>query len=119
MANEVLKTFRDGDDAKRLYVKGTDSYPRDEYTPTKERLAFLVDGGFIAEDQRSADSTPEADTPAEEVEEVIDASINVDEIESLDDLTVPQLQALLTEADVEFKKKDTKKELINKLRTAE
>lgn len=53
---KVLKPIRDKRDGLRFYDKG-DTYPRKGLDVSDDRLAFLVDGGYIKEKETLKDKT--------------------------------------------------------------
>lgn len=88
--NKVIKAFVDKQDGGRLYEPGVgNTYPREGYEPTVERIIFLRDNGYIE--------------PLET------------EAENLGALTKADLLKLATEKGVEVTDKNTKKEIIEAL----
>ena len=91
--NKVIKAFVDKQDGGRLYEPGVgNTYPREGYEPTVDRIIFLRDNGYIE---------------ALEVEET--------EAENLGALTKADLLKLATEKGIEVTDKNTKKEIIEAL----
>lgn len=123
MTYNVLKTFRDSLDNDKLYTKNKDTYPRDGYTPSAKRVRALLDGtndrgvAFIIEaDDAGTAHVPEEPSnvespPADNEEDA--ASISAP---SIDDLTKPEIKKHLDDLGVEYRERDTKDELLSKLR---
>ena len=87
-----------GDSADRGHSYGVgDSYPRKKFSPSPERVAFLLDGGYIAEESE--------ETEVESVE-------IAEETEDLSEKTAAELKAILKEKGVEVPARANKKELI-------
>lgn len=80
-----------GDSADRGHSYGVgDSYPRKKFSPTPERVAFLLASGYIAEE-----------------------SVEIaEETEDLSEKTAAELKAILKEKGVEVPARANKKELI-------
>lgn len=88
--NKVIKAFVDKQDGGRLYEPGVgNTYPREGYEPTADRIIFLRDNGYI---------------------EALET-----EAENLGALTKADLLKLATEKGVEATDKNTKKEIIEAL----
>ena len=80
-----------GDSADRGHSYGVgETYPRKKFSPTPERVAFLLDGGYIAEE-------------SEEMEV---------ESEDLSDKTAAELKAILKEKGLDVPARANKSELI-------
>jgi len=80
-----------GDSADRGHSYGVgDSYPRKKFSPTPERVAFLLSGGYIAE-------------VSEEIEV---------ESEDLSEKTAAELKAILKEKGLDVPARTNKSELI-------
>lgn len=88
--NKVIKAFVDKQDGGRLYEPGVgNTYPREGYEPTVDRIIFLRDNGYIESLETEA--------------------------ENLGALTKADLLKLATEKGVEVTDKNTKKEIIEAL----
>ena len=88
--NKVIKAFVDKQDGGRLYEPGVgNTYPREGYEPTADRIIFLRDNGYI---------------------EALET-----EAETLGALTKADLLKLATEKGIEVTDKKTKKEIIEAL----
>lgn len=88
--NKVIKAFVDKQDGGRLYEPGVgNTYPREGYEPTVERIIFLRDNGYIESLETEA--------------------------ENLGALTKADLLKLATDKGVEVTDKKTKKEIIEAL----
>lgn len=95
--NKVIKAFVDKQDGGRLYEPGVgNTYPREGYEPTADRIIFLRDNGYI---------------------EALEAEITEtkDRIQNLDALNKTDLLNLATEKGIEVTDKNTKKEIIEAL----
>ena len=80
-----------GDSSDRGYSYGVgETYPRKKFSPAPERVAFLLDGGYIAEE-------------SEEMEV---------ESEDLSDKTAAELKAILKEKGLDVPARANKSELI-------
>lgn len=87
-----------GDSADRGHSYGVgDSYPRKKFSPTPERVAFLLSGGYIAKE-------------SEEIE-VESVEIEV-ESEDLSEKTAAELKAILKEKGLDVPARTNKSELI-------
>ena len=87
-----------GDSADRGHSYGVgETYPRKKFSPTPERVAFLLDGGYIAEE-------------SEEIE--VESVEIAEETEDLSEKTAAELKAILKEKGVEVPARANKKELI-------
>lgn len=127
MASNVVKTFRDSDDEHHLYVKGKDTYPRDGYTPSAERRRSLADGTnkrgwvFIEDDGHTAPNDDDHDEPIQSSDDLQEDAVDkavAEDAAPMDELTVAQLKSYLDELNAEYKSRDTKDDLIKKLRAA-
>ena len=91
-----------GDSADRGYSYGVgETYPRKKFSPTPERVAFLLAGGYIAEE--SVEKEIESVEIAEEMEV---------ESEDLSDKTAAELKAILKEKGLDVPARANKSELI-------
>ena len=91
-----------GDSADRGHSYGVgDSYPRKKFSPSPERVAFLLDGGYIAEE--SEEMEVESVEIAEEMEV---------ESEDLSEKTAAELKAILKEKGLDVPARANKSELI-------
>ena len=87
-----------GDSADRGHSYGVgETYPRKKFSPSPERVAFLLDGGYIAEE-------------SEEIE--VESVEIAEETEDLSEKTAAELKAILKEKGVEVPARANKKELI-------
>lgn len=87
-----------GDSADRGHSYGVgETYPRKKFSPTPERIAFLLDGGYIAEE-------------SEEIE--VESVEIAEETEDLSEKTAAELKAILKEKGVEVPARANKKELV-------
>ena len=134
---EVLVDFFDGQDGRRFYAKGW-VYPKG-HTPTEERIAELSSsenalGKPVIREKPLSAIAPEVAEEADEVDDEVVEEVEVDEtpaeyeeddhtdviieddkITAWEDLTIPQLKKILDERGLEYKSKDKKSELIEKL----
>lgn len=91
-----------GDSSDRGYSYGVgETYPRKKFSPAPERVAFLLAGGYIAEE--SEETEVESVEIAEEMEV---------ESEDLSEKTAAELKAILKEKGVDVPARANKKELI-------
>ena len=87
-----------GDSADRGHSYGVgETYPRKKFSPTPERVAFLLDGGYIAEE-------------SEEIE--VESVEIAEETEDLSEKTAAELKAILKEKGLDVPARANKKELI-------
>ena len=87
-----------GDSADRGHSYGVgETYPRKKFSPTPERVAFLLDCGYIAEE-------------SEEIE--VESVEIAEETEDLSEKTAAELTAILKEKGVEVPSRANKKEII-------
>lgn len=134
---EVLVDFFDGQDGRKFYAKGW-VYPKG-HVPTEERIKELSSsenalGKPVIREKPQSAVAPEVAEEADEVENEVVEEVEVDEepaeyeevdhtdviieddkITAWEDLTVPQLKKILDERGLEYKSKDKKSELIEKL----
>lgn len=95
--NKVIKAFVDKQDGGRLYEPGVgNTYPREGYEPTADRIIFLREKGFIEALETEVTETK-------------------DGIENLENLTKANLLDLAGEKGLELTNKNTKKEIIEAL----
>lgn len=95
--NKVIKAFVDKQDGGRLYEPGVgNTYPREGYEPTADRIIFLRDNGYIEALENEVTETK-------------------DGIQNLNNFTKDELLALATEKGLEVTNKNTKKEIIEAL----
>ena len=88
--NKVIKAFVDKQDGGRLYEPGVgNTYPREGYEPTVDRIIFLRDNGYIESLETEA--------------------------ENLGALTKADLLKLANDKGIEATDKNTKKEIIEAL----
>jgi len=91
-----------GDSADRGHSYGVgETYPRKKFSPSPERVAFLLDGGYITEE--SEEMEVESVEIAEEMEV---------ESEDLSDKTAAELKAILKEKGLDVPARANKSELI-------
>jgi hypothetical protein len=90
-----------GDSSDRGYSYGVgDTYPRKKFSPAPERVAFLLAGGYIAEE-------------TEESEEIEVESVEIaEETEDLSEKTAAELKAILKEKGLDVPARANKTELI-------
>lgn len=95
--NKVIKAFVDKQDGGRLYEPGVgNTYPREGYEPTVDRIIFLREKGFIEALETEITETK-------------------DRIQNLDALNKTDLLNLATEKGIKLTDKNTKKEIIEAL----
>lgn len=91
-----------GDSSDRGYSYGVgETYPRKKFSPAPERVAFLLAGGYIAEE--SVEIEVESVEIAEEIEV---------ESEDLSEKTAAELKAILKEKGADVPARANKTELI-------
>lgn len=85
-----------GDSSDRGYSYGVgETYPRKKFSPSPERVAFLLDGGYIAEEGIE--------------EETVEIEV---ESEDLSEKTAAELKAILKEKGLDVPARTNKSELI-------
>lgn len=95
--NKVIKAFVDKQDGGRLYEPGVgNTYPRESYEPTADRIIFLREKGFIEALETEVTETK-------------------DGIQNLNNFTKDELLALANAKGIEVTDKKTKKEIIEAL----
>ena len=91
-----------GDSADRGHSYGVgDSYPRKKFSPSPERVAFLLDGGYIVEESE------EMEVESVEITEEMEV-----ESEDLSEKTAAELKAILKEKGLDVPARANKSELI-------
>ena len=97
-----------GDSSDRGYSYGVgETYPRKKFSPAPERVAFLLDGGYIAEESEESEESEEMEVESVEIAEEMEV-----ESEDLSDKTAAELKAILKEKGLDVPARANKSELI-------
>lgn len=101
-----------GDSSDRGYSYGVgETYPRKKFSPAPERVAFLLAGGYIAEESEEIE-VESVEIAEESAYHTVEAGEFLVESEDLSEKTAAELKAILKEKGLDVPARANKTELI-------